>query len=266
MSLPASLPPDPPSRAPARPASGSLRLRDLALLPALILLIVIGASGQPGLSDRRQHHHHSRLVGGAGAGGAGRIADRDHRQVRPVARIDGGLRAGDRRDAGRCRRPISASAWSCRPAIGLSRCSSSARWSASSTASWWSVPAQRLHRHPGHADHPARHAGRRDQRPHAVRPAAAFLRLMTITCARPAVVGVAGGAGVSRRRLSCCATIAGPRAVCDRRQSRGGARRRHSGRARHLGRLCARRHAGLGRRPGRSPAMSGRSAPIRATA
>ncbi len=50
-----------------------------------------------------------------------------------------------------------------------------------------------------------------------------------------------------------------------RRQPRGSPRRRHPRRAHHLGRLRAGRHAGGARRP-RSPATSARSAPTRATA
>ena len=87
----------------ASPSIGSAaiaRLRDLALIPALLLLLVIGCAGQPLLPDPGQHHHHPHLLRGAGHGGAGGVAGHHHRQVRPVAGIHLRLRPGDRRAGG----------------------------------------------------------------------------------------------------------------------------------------------------------------------
>ena len=109
---------------------------------------------------------------------------------------------------------------------------------------------ERLHRHAGDADHPARHAGRGDQRPDAFRPARRLLRADDRDPVRPAARGLARRARLRRRRPRPALPSSRPRALRDRRQSRGGARRRHPGRAHHLGRLRARRRPRRDRRPG----------------
>ena len=217
-----------PERGPRRPLrdgraarSTLLRLRDLALLPALALAGHHRLVRQPGLPDPGQHHHHPDLVGGAGAGRAGRVADRHHRQVRPVAGID--RRASRRRSAPwwSCRPPVSASALNCRPSSGMLvvlvvGVAGRLRQRLHGRA----PQAQRLHRHARDADHPARHAGRRDQRADAVRPAGRVLRADGHHLPRPAARGLAGGARLRGRRLHAALSPPRPRALRDRRQSR----------------------------------------------
>ena len=163
-----------PSRARLPPRTSAIalaRLRDLALLPALVVLLIIGSLISPVFLTSGQHHHHPDLVGGARARRARRIAHHHHRQVRPVARV--------RSTASRRR---SAPWWCCPPRISAS--ASNADRDRHSHGAGRRRPgrlhqrlhgggaeAQRLHRHARDADHPARHAGRRDQRADAVRPA-----------------------------------------------------------------------------------------------
>ena len=65
---------------------------------------------------------------------------------------------------------------------------------------------ERLHRDARDADHPARHAGRRDARADLVRPARRVFRLMVITfLGLPLAVWLA--ALLLRSPASCCATI-----------------------------------------------------------
>ncbi len=126
---------------------------------------------KPRFPDVGEHQHDPDLVGGSGARRAGGIARHHHRQVRSLARVDLRHRARHRRHGGSACRGF-------RLRIRMADCDRHSRGAGGRRPGrlhqrlhGGEAEAQRLHRDACDADHPARHAGRRDARADVVRPA-----------------------------------------------------------------------------------------------
>ena len=183
----------------------------------------------PGLPDPDQHRQRAAAVVGTVGAGAGRGDHPDRRPVRPVARIDRRRGADVRGVAGARHRPQRLGPRAQRLSRGDRGLSGRLRDRRRQRLPDRAARAQRLHHHAGDADPAARRRDRPHQRPDPVRSAGAvpLSRQRATGSACPASLWVSAGlylVGSLHPRLSPLR----PRPLCDRRQRRGGARRRHS--------------------------------------